>query len=253
MLSASGPKQPSDNIKTDSEIEMKITILNLHSLKYAVAAALLSAGAVSAQSLDTPSFRGQAGTASAYWNYTFTNAVGGANVATSVAPGGLMLANAAITETATSSPSSNNPMLDAGGIYGFFTIASYTVSYSDTGANFPDGIGNVTFQYYGSTFDPTSALLTYASTTMAPTSYTLFASDGGGDTYEYSWNLPLSADVTSFNITFNASGPHSYLQAGALDLSPANITPTPEPGTWALTGLGLGLAGIYRFRRQSLK
>jgi hypothetical protein len=243
------------------DIALNLTDMKINTLKKTILKSTLTLGALvavvaQAQTFDTPSYRGQAGTESAYWFNSFTNAHG-ANQATVAAPGGLALANASLTQSAAGF--APPPLIvDAltgetatiGGIYSGGVIGQFSLSYSDLAGTFADGIGNVTFQIEGSTLDPNSALLSYGANSLSPTAYTLVSGDDTDGTYEWSWNLPLSDAVSSFNITFSASDQHSFLDGAVLDIAPFNVAPAPEPSTLAVAGMGVGVFGIMARRMK---
>ncbi|HVU07496.1 MAG TPA: PEP-CTERM sorting domain-containing protein [Verrucomicrobiae bacterium] len=235
---------------------MKKTWPNHVALAFTLSSSVIfSVGVARAQDFDTPSYRGQSGTESAYWFNSFTDFSGGANIGV-VAPGGSALANASIVQTSAVPGGGATPFIldvftgdpaSAGGIYGNGMISDFLLNYSDLNGTFSGGIGNVTFQVEASTagtpLDLSSVALTYGTQTLT-VSPVQFASD----VYEWSWNLPLSDDVNSFSITFNASGPHSFIEGAALDIS---ASPVPEPSTLALGGIaGMSLVSLRFLRRR---
>lgn len=73
---------------------------------------------------------------------------------------------------------------------------------------------------------------------------------GNNISLAYTWNLP-DAGVKDFNLTFKATGEHLSLDAMTLDVLPKSVSVTvPEPGTWALAALGLGVLGSRAWRRR---
>lgn len=64
----------------------------------------------------------------------------------------------------------------------------------------------------------------------------------------YTWNI-TDPGVNDFTLTFKATGEHLSLDAITLDVMPTTV---PEPGTWALAGLGLAavVATTARARRR---
>jgi len=70
---------------------------------------------------------------------------------------------------------------------------------------------------------------------------------GNNISLAYTWNLP-EAGVKDFNLTFKATGEHLSLDAVTLDVMPKSV---PEPGSWALAALGLGVLGAKAWRRPS--
>lgn len=189
----------------------------------------------------TPSFRGQPGTQSAYWE-TFTNAYNGANLPNGISVGGLSLANATLTQTA--DPSAF--LTGTANIYDFANPTGFQLSYSG-------GLeaGQVVFQTRtaGSEIDYSSVALTYdlgsgptsLSATRIPLEDLL-----GGVTSEWIWDLS-GVGVNNFTIGFNASAASMSFDSAMLD-----VAPVPEPGSVALFGLaGAGLIGMRLARRKS--
>jgi hypothetical protein len=206
-----------------------------------------------------PSYRGQAGTESAFWNTNFTVAYNGPNPTSAVAPGGSTLADATITQT---KPLTYGQIV-SGGIYTGSTVGNFDLNYSlsDTAA-FPNGIGNVLFQTettgYQLNYNAVTLSYTTASgtETLSPISSTQTFDTGSLGTMvsadvvsDWEWNLPLSDDVTSFSIDFAGSTSHVDLGNAMLDVASFDVTPTPEPSTLALASTG-GLAGFFIFRRR---
>ncbi|HTR41348.1 MAG TPA: PEP-CTERM sorting domain-containing protein [Pseudomonadales bacterium] len=253
---------------------MKNSILNSTSC----ALLLTLAGACAAQAQTkadltdfyTPSYRGQAGTASALWDDTSPNSnsafsvpYGGPNTANYVAPGGVSLANASVTQTTQGAfiiPDNIDPS-GSGDIYSFSSANTFVLNYTGAFA-----LGNVLFQTEttGSELDHSSVQLSYTLAggglgTLSATPVTLYydtGSFGGFPNTEvvtaWSWNLPTDQDITSFSINFNAAGPSDALERTMLDVADFNAQPVPEPGSLALCGLGgLGLLLRNRFRRLS--
>jgi len=212
----------------------------------------------------TPSYRGQTGTESAFWNDSYTNAFGGANQASTLAPGGVSLANASVTQTTSGAFLLSHP---GGDIYSFSSINTFVLNYSVSNpANFPNGVGSVFFQTetVGAELDYSSVQLSYttaAGTQTLPALITeeLFRSTGDsgfGSTSdvlrEWQWNLPLGDDVTSFSIAFNASDVSLGMERTMLDVAPFNVAAVPEPSSMALAGIG-GAGLLLWTRRLKVK
>jgi hypothetical protein len=68
---------------------------------------------------------------------------------------------------------------------------------------------------------------------------------GNNISLAYSWNIS-DPGVNDFNLTFKATGEHLSLDAMTLDVMPTTV---PEPGTWALAGLGLAAWALVTRRR----
>jgi PEP-CTERM motif len=232
--------------------------LKTYSIQSALALTLFAPGVIHAQAtlgdFYTPSYRGQAGSESGFWSDSFTNGYGGPNNASSLAPGGLALANASVTQT---TPGAFIIGGSSGDIYSFSSINTFVLDYSVLNpASFPNGIGDIVLQVEtaGNELDYSSVLLSYTTTSGTQTVGTarneLYNSGPGGmgsDVLsEWEWTLPLGSDVTSFSIAFNGSDTSVALKKTMLDISAV-----PEPSTLALVGIvGLGLVSSRFFRRQ---
>ena len=68
---------------------------------------------------------------------------------------------------------------------------------------------------------------------------------GNNISLAYTWNVS-DPGVKDFNLTFKATGEHLSLDSMTLDVMPTTV---PEPGTWALAGLGLAAWALVSRRR----
>lgn len=247
---------------------------NVLKINHVLILALFSACAVHAQneapvsSFYTPSYRGQAGTESAFWDDTstspngaFTNAYGGPNNATYVAPDGNAPANASVTQT---TPGAF--LLSNGDIYSFSSTNTFVLNYSVLDSDsFPNGVGNVIFQTetFGSELDYSSVQLSYTlsgggqeTLSATPNQLYYYLGDFGGSpapdvVTAWQWNLSAEDNVTGFSISFNGADMSVGLERAMLDVASFDsVQPVPEPNTMALAGLGLGLVYLGFRRRQ---
>jgi hypothetical protein len=250
---------------------MKINPRKIVPIHSVAALVLLAACAVQAQesplsSFYTPSYRGQAGTASAFWtdesavaNSGFTNA-NGINNATYVAPGGGTLANASVSQTTPGAfiIPGQDATGNSGDIYSFSSINTFVLNYIGSSA-----VGNVVFQAetVGNELDYSSVLLNCTAngvqeslSATANELYTGGSEAGGSDVLtEWEWNLPTDDDITSFSIDFNGSDTSVGLENTMLDVAPFDVAAVPEPSSVAMAGIG-GMGLLFwrrRFRRQS--
>jgi len=183
----------------------------------------------------TPSFRGNPGTASAYCDI-FTSPYGGANSPNGVAPGGIAIANAAITQTSDASAF----LTGSGNIYDFANPTGFVLDYS---GGFE--VGQVVFQSrtLGSEIDYDSLFLICNSASgivSLPATRNPLADPNGGVSSEWTWDLS-SLGVSGFSIVFNASASSMSLDSVMLDAAAV-----PEPASAAL----LILFGVGLFRTR---
>jgi len=62
----------------------------------------------------------------------------------------------------------------------------------------------------------------------------------------YTWNI-TDPGVNDFTLSFKATGEHLSLDSITLDVMPTTV---PEPGTWALAGLGLAAIAVITARAR---
>jgi hypothetical protein len=251
-------------------------LLQIRPASYGAAFALLIAGSACAQTeatlsdFYTPTYRGEAGTASTLWDDTsvntdsalpaaFTNPYGGPNNANYTAPGGNALANASVTQTTQGAFIIGTVPDGSGDIYSFSSVNTFTLDYSGS-----LDVGNVIFQTdtTGSTLDFSSVQLSYTLAggeveTLSATPNVLYSDSapfgGFGESTDqlvaWQWNLPTADDITSFSIDFNASGTSLGLERTMLDVASFySMEPVPEPSSLALAGIG-GLGLLFWGRR----
>jgi hypothetical protein len=183
----------------------------------------------------TPSFRNAAGSESAFWNESFTNAYGGANQAAVAAPGGLVLANASVAQTAQGAFIIGGP--GGGDIYSFGSTNTFILNYAvSRPTNYANGIGGVVFQTEtaGTELDYSSVVLSFNTCSGAQTlvaarneAYRNTGDSGFGPSSDVvsEWQWPaLPAGVTSFSIIFNGAGTSVDFERAMLDVTPALVS-----------------------------
>jgi hypothetical protein len=213
---------------------------------------LLAAGAALALSAATqaatngfyvPSFRGSPGADAAGWD-RFTTGVGVGNLPD--LPGATTGSRATVTQL-----DPVGVVLGSGNIYvGIGGAARVRVDYSSL-----DPVGQIVLQVrtLGTEMDYSGLRLNFVSggsPVSLPGSATTLASapsqgfPGQNISLGYSWFIG-DPTVTSFNVTFSATGEHLSLDAVTLDVLPA----VPEPATWALCLAGMGVLVLSCRRR----
>jgi hypothetical protein len=227
-------------------------------LRRALLLSLLAESAATLRAADgagflVPAFRGSPDSESALWK-TFTDAEGlPGNAPNSVAPGGIVLADALVTQDVP-----GIAFLTGGGnIYSFSGATQFTLSDATT---YTAGLGLVVFQTetLGTELDYAGVALTYnlgggpVSLTSSRTETFRTPLGGfGGSSVGSLWQWDLSGlGVNSFTINFDAAGSSLSLDAVALDTV---ATPVPEPATTGLVTAGVlgGLAWLRRRHRHA--
>jgi hypothetical protein len=180
----------------------------------------------------SPSFRGVAGSESAVWSDSFTNAYNGPNQAATNAPGGFAVANASVTQTTIGAFLIGSP---SGDIYSFSSTNTFVLNYSVTNPTaYSNGIGSIVFQAEtdGSELDYSSVVIVYTNcsgTQIVPaTRNEIYRSTGDspfGPTSDVvsEWQWPgLPEGISSFAIIFNGSDTSVALEQVIFDVTPAS-------------------------------
>lgn len=209
-----------------------------------VAATLIPNTSAATNGFYAPYFRGVAGTEVAGWE-RFSS---GYNVANQPdMSGSNMGSRATLTQL-----DPVGAVLGSGNIYvGVGGAGNFKLNYSGL-----QPIAQISFQIrtLGTEIDYSGLRLNYISqdkpVSLEGTPSTLAVSPsqgfpGNNISLAYSWNIS-DPGVNDFNLTFKATGEHLSLDAMTLDVMPTTV---PEPGTWALAGLGLAAWALVTRRR----
>jgi len=209
-----------------------------------VAATLIPNTSAATNGFYAPYFRGVAGTEVAGWE-RFSS---GYNVANQPdMSGSNMGSRATLTQL-----DPVGAVLGSGNIYvGVGGAGNFKLNYSGL-----QPIAQISFQIrtLGTEIDYSGLRLNYISqdkpVSLGGTPTTLAVSPsqgfpGNNISLAYSWNIS-DPGVNDFNLTFKATGEHLSLDAITLDVMPTTV---PEPGTWALGGLGLAAWALVTRRR----
>ncbi len=179
-----------------------------------------------------PAWRGQAGTMSAFWNDSFTNAYGGSNQAAAVAPGGSAMAQAFVKQT-----TAGAFLIGSGDIYSYASVNTFVLGCA--AAAYPNGVGRVVFQAetLGSELDYGSVALTFETcqgmqmvTAARRELYRATSSTTFGDSSDVvsEWEWPaLPVGVTNFTVVFNGAGRSVGLERVMLDVAPGALAAGP--------------------------
>lgn len=209
-----------------------------------VAATLIPNTSAATNGFYAPYFRGVTGTEVAGWE-RFSS---GYNVANQPdMSGSNMGSRATLTQL-----DPVGAVLGSGNIYvGVGGAGNFRLNYSGL-----QPIAQISFQIrtLGTEIDYSGLRLNYISqdkpVSLGGTPTTLAVSPsqgfpGNNISLAYSWNVS-DPGVKDFNLTFKATGEHLSLDAMTLDVMPTTV---PEPGTWALAGLGLAAWALVTRRR----
>lgn len=210
----------------------------------AVLAGISSTATAGTNGFYVPSFRGGSGAQAGYWE-SFTVGVG--------APGNKANFGNDTTSVLTQYEASAF-VVGSGNIYNQPAASEFTISYSGAGP-----VGQVVLQARtsGSELDYSSVSLSYGAGSLSATRTELnrvqFGTPGipgpQGFNVSSAWQWDLSPyGVNSYTISFKAAEPSLSFDSATLDTQVV-----PEPGTWALAGLGFGallLGGWTRSRRS---
>lgn len=181
-----------------------------------------------------PSFRGEAGSAVAGWDF-FTVGYG--------TPGNAPdLAGSTATSARLAQLNPDAFVTGSGNIYNQPSVSSFTISYTASAA-----LSFVVLQTrtIGTELDYSSVSLSYAGGTLAGVRTELardpFVGQGPGAIVSSAWTWDLSGVKTSdLTISFKGDGPSVSFDSATLD-----VRTTPEPGTWALLLVGLAAGGFF--------
>ena len=209
-----------------------------------VAATLPPDSSAATNGFYAPYFRGVAGTEVAGWE-RFSS---GYNVANQPdMSGSNMGSRATLTQL-----DPVGAVLGSGNIYvGVGGAGNFKLNYSGL-----QPIAQISFQIrtLGTEIDYSGLRLNYVSldkpVSLSGTPTTLAISPsqgfpGNNISLAYTWNVS-DPGVKDFNLTFKATGEHLSLDSMTLDVMPTTV---PEPGTWALAGLGLAAWTLVTRRR----
>ncbi len=180
-----------------------------------------------------PSFRGEAGSTAAGWDF-FTVGVG--------APGNAPdLAGSTATTARLTQLQADAFVVGSGNIYNQPSVSSFVINYT-AGARIDTVI--LQTRTVGAELDYSSVALTYAGGSLAGTRTELdrapFVGQGPGSIVSSAWTWNLSGvDTSDLTISFKADGPSLSFDSATLD-----VKTLPEPGTWALLILGLAAGGL---------
>lgn len=219
-------------------------IMKTFSVAALMAAALVPTASAGTNGFYAPYFRGAAGTEVAGWE-RFTS---GSNVANQPDMSG---SNTGTRATLTQLDPVGT-VLGSGNIYvGVGGTANFNLHYVSLAP-----IAQISFQIrtLGTEIDYPGLRLNYLSQEK-PVSLggipTILATapaqgfPGNNVSLGYTWNI-TDPGVNDFTLTFKATGEHLSLDSITLDVMPSTV---PEPGTWALAGLGLA-AWAMAIRRR---
>jgi hypothetical protein len=219
-------------------------IKNSISVAALIAAVLIPNASAGTNGFYAPYFRGVAGTEVAGWE-RFTS---GYNVANQPDMSG---SNTGTRATLTQLDPVG-AVLGSGNIYvGVGGAGNFSLRYASL-----QPIAQISFQIrtLGTEIDYSGLRLNYLSSEKpvslggTPTTLAIAPSQGfpgNNISLAYTWNI-TDPGVNDITLNFKATGEHLSLDAMTLDVLPSTV---PEPGTWALAGLGLAAWAVASRKR----
>ena len=220
---------------------MKYTIVLSASVVFATA--VLSIAQASQPGFTTPLWRGSPGAEYQSWE-VFT-------VATNDGKGNLPDQSESAGSATLTQLNADAFLTGSGNIYNPAGISSFVVR--DT-ATQPVGLVSFQARTLGAELDYSSVRLTYDLGSGVQSLTTIRIENdrgtilGASVSSQWDWDL-RGLGVSSYEISFTAAGTSLSFDSATLDTLPATST-IPEPSTWALAGIGLGIVLIQSRRMR---